>query len=596
MGQKSGSGSHARVPIEVDGINVNACANPSCKNFNTPALPSKDDNYAITGTGKGTSALFCKACKRHYSIKSNLAVVEELQRFRLASTNKKVFRQDGLCCHSTDCQNFGLFVSENPSLYKRKGTTSKGNQRYQCKFCGTTFTQGSKKRVNHPNAKNHQNANLFKLLVNQTGINRAMEITGLSPQAIYRKIDMFYERCNFFLQQREARLRHMEIPMMRLCSDRQEYQVNWSQRKDKRFVVISAIGTADKKSRYVFGMEVNFDESLNLNELAESGELESDRNLKAFNRKFARIWTHHDYAKASQVNSKYKSTIKQYVSDYLNNNNIPLSEASLAYIRDKIETEYGIPPIEIDFDSKLPLSGTLVHSEYTMYAHFYKLRELIGHADSLRFYLDQEQGINKACCLAFGDMISKSSCHVAYVGIDKELTVDQRRFRVATTKNVVEEMMKNGEALDEYHAHQILVRNSLQQPHFIRNVKDPWYFIPVHKIYECDKFVCPLTDISSMQMYDQIKFHLDASLHPIDNFFQIVRRRLSLLERPVHTQSNTGLVWTGKSPYKPEMVNKLLQILRTYFNYCYISKIDGKTPAQRLGLAKGVVEIRKILY
>ena len=88
---------------------------------------------------------------------------------------------------------------------------------------------------------------------------------------------------------------------------------------------------------------------------------------------------------------------------------------------------------------------------------------------------------------------------------------------------------------------------------------------------------------------------LDASLHPIDNFFQIVRRRLSALERPIHSSSNVGRVWTGKSPYNPDMVHKLLQMLRVYFNYC-LKGDDGKTPAQRLGLAKGPVEIRKILY
>lgn len=88
---------------------------------------------------------------------------------------------------------------------------------------------------------------------------------------------------------------------------------------------------------------------------------------------------------------------------------------------------------------------------------------------------------------------------------------------------------------------------------------------------------------------------LDASLHPIDNFFQIVRRRISLLERPMHSQSNTGRIWTGKSPYNPETIHKLLQILRTYYNFCLKSD-DGKTPAQRLGIAKSAVEIRKILY
>jgi hypothetical protein len=69
-----------------------------------------------------------------------------------------------------------------------------------------------------------------------------------------------------------------------------------------------------------------------------------------------------------------------------------------------------------------------------------------------------------------------------------------------------------------------------------------------------------------------------------------------MLERPISTTSNHGRVWTGKSPYNPQIIAKLLQILRVYYNYCKKSDKDGKTPAERIGLAKGAVEIRKILY
>ncbi|MGH1461764.1 MAG: IS1/IS1595 family N-terminal zinc-binding domain-containing protein [Neptuniibacter sp.] len=83
--------------------------------------------------------------------------------------------------------------------YSGAGKTSKGNQRYKCKGCGKTFTRGSEKRKSHPQARTYDNGELFRQLVNQTGINRAMEVTGQSPRAIYKKIDMFYERCLYFL-------------------------------------------------------------------------------------------------------------------------------------------------------------------------------------------------------------------------------------------------------------------------------------------------------------------------------------------------------------------------------------------------------------
>ena len=43
---------------------------------------------------------------------------------------------------------------------------------------------------------------------------------------------------------------------------------------------------------------------------------------------------------------------------------------------------------------------------------------------------------------------------------------------------------------------------------------------------------------------------------------------------------------------------KLLVLLRVYWNYCYVAKNskDGETPAQRLGLAKGRVRVEDIVY
>ena len=49
------------------------------------------------------------------------------------------------------------------------------------------------------------------------------------------------------------------------------------------------------------------------------------------------------------------------------------------------------------------------------------------------------------------------------------------------------------------------------------------------------------------------------------------------------------------SRYVPGNLAKLLEIYRVYFNYCEVGK-DRKTPAMRLGLAKGQVASEDILY
>lgn len=46
------------------------------------------------------------------------------------------------------------------------------------------------------------------------------------------------------------------------------------------------------------------------------------------------------------------------------------------------------------------------------------------------------------------------------------------------------------------------------------------------------------------------------SLHPIDRFFMLIRRRLSLLERPTILSSRTGRIWSGYSAYQPANIER----------------------------------------
>jgi hypothetical protein len=96
-----------------------------------------------------------------------------------------------------------------------------------------------------------------------------------------------------------------------------------------------------------------------------------------------------------------------------------------------------------------------------------------------------------------------------------------------------------------------------------------------------------------------------ASLHGVDRFFMQLRRMLSPLERPVATASNQRRVWRGYSPYNPVRVQQLVDIYRVFYNYAKPGRnqvtadgkaVPGKTPAERLGLAKGLVRIEDILY
>jgi hypothetical protein len=104
-----------------------------------------------------------------------------------------------------------------------------------------------------------------------------------------------------------------------------------------------------------------------------------------------------------------------------------------------------------------------------------------------------------------------------------------------------------------------------------------------------------------------------ATLHPIDCFFNQIRNAVKILERSVRSSNRSGRVWQRDNAYDPGIVVKLLDIYRVYYNYVKATegrtrpkgapkrkpgeaKKARKTPAMRIGLAKGPISVEDILY
>jgi hypothetical protein len=88
---------------------------------------------------------------------------------------------------------------------------------------------------------------------------------------------------------------------------------------------------------------------------------------------------------------------------------------------------------------------------------------------------------------------------------------------------------------------------------------------------------------------------LKASCTEVDRFFMQVRRAMTMAERGVISASADRRLWFGKNAYNPAVLVKLLEVFRTYFNYCEVGQ-DKRTPAMRMGLARGPVAPEDILY
>ena len=375
----------------------------------------------------------------------------------------------------------------------------------------------------------------------------------------------------------------MAIRRLYLGVDRQDYLVNWQVRKDKRNIQLSAIAAVDNEYGYCFGVHLNFDPSLDSGAIQAEVESNGDLLLPCPHRRFARLWLSADYeeARAKSIATKQRDSNLSTMID---------NTYMTALTRDDSESPDTPSPLK-----RLPEYGMQIHGEYTMYGHFFFLKRLLGNVQKWRFFIDQDSGLRAACLSAFHDEIKARTADAFYVRINKELTVDERRHRYNDAKIVFEEAkaLRPGMKLQEVKRELIKERLATMTTH--GKWQDRWLDHPFPNMGEPEKAVCYLTDLGDYHEDHKAWLYNKASLHGVDSFFNQVRRRLSLLERPIHSKSNKGRIWNGYSPYDPGNVVKVLDIMRTVHNYMLPGK-DGKTPAERIGLAQAPLDYESIIY
>lgn len=504
-------------------------------------------------------------------------------------------------------------VESHPQLYRTHGTTRSGSARYRCQGCLCTFVVAGKIRRQR---KSHENREVFLALVNKAPIKGIARARGLSPKAVYDKLDFIHRRCMAFVADREREMARAKLGRLYVASDRQDYVLNWTDREDKRNTQLTAIGSADNRTGYVFGMHLNFDPAPTREEVEALAIVAGDFDGQdpAF-RTYARYWLEPDLKEALAHDPGPRvpppptmDALGQVTSRYGENEAIPDPEAKE----------------RLDVVKRLPVSGMQAHYAYTVHAHFRLLRRLIGNAGKIRFYFDQDDTLRAACISAFKGEIAAGRTDAFFVKIDKGLTVDERRKRVESTRvRYMQERLKRQQPdLSDWKLRILLIEEELGKPPSKRGGRQyPWLVFPENTMAEPDKAVCYLTDRSDYGRRRLAILHSRASLHAIDRFFMQVRRLLSMLERPIATPSNAGRTWHGYSPYNPRRVQQLLDIYRVYYNYVAATaprpknrkKGDPKrkpgevkslpprrrgatTPAMRLGLARGRVRIEDILY
>lgn len=594
MSEKKSSDEYGskRLPPSYRGIQVNYCKSPVCKNFGV--LPKQgirgagkgkrkllDPNYRLTGGGKNNSSVQtfkCKACNEFPPVKSNRGIYIEYK--RLSKYLDVVERS----CSNTNCINHKVGLKSHPDKYQKFGRSRHGAPRYRCKSCKKTFSIGKSTRKHRAP---HKNIEVFKLFINKMPINRIAEVTGLTYPSVYGKIDFIHKQCLAFIANRERKIvgEHF-ADRLYLSTDRQMYYLNWTRRKDKRTINFEAVGTADNNSSYVFGMHLNFDPNLNAEKIEGWAERCNDYSRPIAMRRHAHLWLINDYLKSAINNSGVthpKDPPKQ-----------PVDPISLQYskLTDREDIE------SADFmteDVQLPLNGMQIHNEYTLYAHFLLMSKMFEKVGKVRFYMDFESGIRAAFMVAFNQRILDRTADAWYVSINKDLNVHERAHHYNKAQRIIAQFKQEYPKLSDQEIRIEILKQAIDRIKHLGPWKDRWVQNPLSTMSEAEKKICWLTDLGDYSKEHQAALYNKASLHAIDRFFMQARRRFTYIERPIASASGNRRMWYGYTPYNPFRLQQALEIYRTVYNYCFVGK-DKQTPAMRLGLAKGKVELEDIIY
>ena len=598
-----------RVPVDVSHpitdtvgrIQVNHCRMPDCDNYGVAArtIPVKpgpstdnDPHYKVASTNKGrVSALVCKCCGEKPPIKSNQGIAEELARI-----SKPLFGVDRGCTRK-DCDNHGKNSEDYPDLYHKTGTNKRtGRAQRGCKDCGTRFLIGLPPPRIHPHNQ-HLASAVFNRVVNKLPVRRTLQGAGMTgkPRLYYDILKFIQRRCNHLIGGLERGMLRGKVPLpanLHLVTDLQQYQLNWTDRLDKRNPMFSAVCTVDRDSRYIFGLHANYDPNVDsfaiAKESAERGDIERP---EAF-RRHARLWLPGDELKGGRaagerIGLDRAREIQRQLTE------IYASAVSREDVEDREFQE-----MHLGLHNPQAGKGMQVHVPYTVYAHFFLVRQILSGAGvkKVEYSMDCESLLRGAFLSAWCDEVKQGTAHGLYVRHAKYRTVTEReaakkeaRMRLKVFQDTLPEDRRHEAAL-------LMMMQNFEAATAYGKWQDRWFHHPLPTMNEPEKAVCWLTQRDDeFDSRTVAGMAMRAGLGPVENVFQLTRRFMNALERPIGTSSGYNTVWHGYAPYNPAMLQQYLDLFRTAHNFCHTGD-DKKTPAMRLGLAEQPLSYDDVLW
>lgn len=568
------------IPKAHQGVQLNFCKNPTCKNYGKPPQqPKLKPNGEYTSIGgdyrlqikrrpnrPSSLVLSCNICKYVSNVISNKAVFQETERL-----SKQFYLIDPSCPNTGKEENKRNGTPEG-RRYQKVVKTVRGKER--------TFTRLKPACENHNHgildrpdlywfdSKNHKSITINKNLpqiVHPTNDGKHEDQVELSSQTFKCKsckskftaplnaqkgqinhqinYQLFLELVNKGIINRisEKLLLNPSVIYSRIeffykqCIQFDQYQLknNIHKLRDKHLKV-----STDRQHFYT-----------NWTQRADT------RRTKITN--ISTVDNSSKFVFASTLNfdftSNYESLFKEFIR---------IGEYKKEPYKRRYQ-QYILPEEGIFEDENLkpPSKHLLLHQTYSSLSHFEIIKKYFNDIGNVTIYADNDTGFEMAITRTYVELIQSGRLNAILI-------------RNHDNNNDIDDILTHYRWFEQA---QPVVRNKNIDVKFLTS-----------------------TDGSLIDM---------ASLHGVDNYFQMLRRRINMMERPIKTASKSekktvDSLWSGYASYNPKHLSMLIEIFRVYNNYVLTDEKNNikhgynrkaLSPAQKLGLVDNAFTIYDLI-
>lgn len=587
---------------EIHQIQYNFCVNSFCKWHGLPqqkfTTKSKSSRYKLSGTGLDKT-INCNpdpvnpsvgaSLDCHTSTLSNWSIAEEIARLVRIESIQEV--QPDYQFHKVECVNKDLTPFSHKREFYKQGKSKVGAPCWQCKMCKkkTNLLPNTRQTTSYKQKRNEILPTFAKLLLNRTPVARTCEILNIGRKTYYQKLELLYLKCLEFLKQNENKPLHkMEFDEMWLNTDKMTYHLNNVRKKgqggslnedfaEPQFPT-NVVITAEVFSRYVFRADTAYDWGIQIEEMAQDTTHFKDDHLNNFAKKYARFPKYSHFPQPPSKNDT--QPITGYKNELLN------FERRMKYV-----------------------NGLHVNSTYTTIAHYWIIKHLVK-ASQWRFITDKDHSLMTSIYRVFCKEFKLTDAHHFLCQTDKTKSRKEAFEEFKTAKQELTSWGVNRGIssrsirklahlyLEElFQTHKFHKEEFNGRAHYLVHGNRPIDH-PLALIDRGFRSVDCTTNLSSYGPKEMATMILNVSDNATNTFIQTIRRRLSILERPLTTARGDGKSYIY-SNFNPKYAHMSLTVLRTYYNFCLTYKSrNGEvlTPAQRLGLTDKQFSLKDIIY